>query len=112
MPTHCIEAAKCSGIRNNWPVPTRVGKPDKPDRTSGPPRALLRRSRSPKSPRPECASEPPWGYERCSTPFRAENVLRIVFSSQVTFARRRLEGDELATARQRYRIVELSLPAA
>src|ERR1700731_2482305 len=58
MPTRCTEAATCSGIRNSGGP---AGKPDKPDRTSGPPPALLRPSRSPKSPRPECASEPPWG---------------------------------------------------
>src|SRR5258706_10600264 len=56
MPTRCIEAATCSGIRR---PPSREGKPDKPDRTSGPPPALLRPSRSQKSPTPECASEPP-----------------------------------------------------
>src|ERR1700676_5353286 len=62
MPTRCTEAATCSGIRNSWPPGcTHAGIPDKPDRRSGPPPVLLRPSRSPKSPRPECASEPPWG---------------------------------------------------
>src|SRR5713226_156259 len=62
MPTRCTEAATCSGIRNSWPPGrTRAGKPDSSDRTSGPPLALLRPFRSPKSPRPECASEPPSG---------------------------------------------------
>src|ERR1700682_1529924 len=58
MPTRCTEAATCSGIRKSG---TTAGKPGKPDRTSGPPPALLIPSRSSKSPRPECASEPPWG---------------------------------------------------
>jgi len=62
MPTRCTEAAMCSGIRNSCPLArTRAGKPDSPDRTSGRPPALLRPSRSPKSQRPECALEPPWG---------------------------------------------------
>src|ERR1700758_5322258 len=60
MPTARTGAATCNCTRNcslHWS--TRAGKPDKPDRTSGPPPALLRPSRSPKSPRPEYASEPP-----------------------------------------------------
>jgi hypothetical protein len=57
MPTRYTEVARCSGIRNSGRGPG--GKRDRPDRTSGPPPALLRSSR--KSPRPECASEAPWG---------------------------------------------------
>src|SRR5450755_4714212 len=53
------------------PVRTCADKPGKPDRTSGPPPALLRPSRSPKSPRPEYASETPSGltaqHERIET---------------------------------------------
>jgi len=65
MPTRCTEAVTCSGIRNSWPPGCRhAGKPDKPDRTSGRPPALLRPSRSPKSPRPECASVSPWGLAK------------------------------------------------
>jgi hypothetical protein len=36
MPTRCTEAATCSGIRNSWLGRTHAGKPDRPDRTSGP----------------------------------------------------------------------------
>src|SRR6266850_1080026 len=50
-----------SGIRNSRPG-TRAGRPDKPDRTSVPPPALLRASRSQKSPRPECPLEPPFHF--------------------------------------------------
>src|SRR5262245_13419277 len=60
MPTRCTGAATCSGIRNSWPGRTRADKPDKPDRRSGRPPALLRPSRSPKSPR---ASEASLRYE-------------------------------------------------
>ena len=77
MPTRCTEAATCSCIRNSWPVPTREGKPDKPDRTSGRPLASLKPSRSPKLPRLECASKPPWGYARRSTPFAPKKSLAL-----------------------------------
>jgi hypothetical protein len=86
MPTRCTEAATCSGIRNSWSGRTRAGKPDKPDHTSGPPLALLRSSRSSKSPRPECASEPPWGYARRlhpSLPVRCFNDARPFLSNSV-----------------------------
>jgi hypothetical protein len=71
MPTRCTEAATCSGIRNSWPPGCiRAGKPDKPDRTSGPELVLPSKlSRSSKSPKPECASQPPSGQARRTTPF-------------------------------------------
>ena len=60
MPMRCTEAARCSGIRNRWQGRTHTGKPDNPDRTSGPePVPPSKPSRSSKSPKPECASEPP-----------------------------------------------------
>src|SRR5882672_6877267 len=60
MPTHCTEPARCSGIRNRWPVRTRAGKPDSPGRRFEPPPAsLLRPSRSPKLPKPDFASVSP-----------------------------------------------------
>jgi hypothetical protein len=61
MPTRCTAVTSCSGIRNSRPGHTHAGKPDKPDRTSGLPRALLRLPRSPISPKPDYASVPPWG---------------------------------------------------
>ena len=61
MPTHCTEAATCSGIRNSWSGRTNAGKPDSPDRTSGRPPAQLRPSRLPKSPRTECAIRASFG---------------------------------------------------
>jgi hypothetical protein len=59
MPTRCIEAATCSCIRIRWPGHIPAGKPGKPDRTSGRPPAVLRRSQPPISSRQECASKPP-----------------------------------------------------
>jgi hypothetical protein len=63
MPKRCTEAATYRRIRNSClpSLGTRAGKPDTLDRTSGLPLALLRSSRSQKSPRPEYASEPPCG---------------------------------------------------
>jgi hypothetical protein len=95
MLTRCTEAELCSCIRNSWlPSRTRAGKPDTPDHTSGPPPALLRPSRSQKSPRPECASESPFGIDatrRPSTPKMpfacVEADEGIVVRSQFTFAR-------------------------
>ena len=80
MPTRCTEAATCSGIRNSWPPGCRhAGKPDKPDRTSGRPPALLRPSRSPKSPRPECASVSPWGLAKLADEIWRPAAVRTFF---------------------------------
>src|SRR2546422_6119862 len=60
MPTRCTEAGCYSGIRNSHPLPkgTRAGKPDKPDRMSGPePAPPSKLPRSSKTPKSECASE-------------------------------------------------------
>src|ERR1700694_3676629 len=62
MPTRCTAPARYSGIRNSWPVPTLACRPDSPGRMFGPPPArLLTPLRSPKSPKLECALEPPSG---------------------------------------------------
>src|ERR1700730_3828068 len=62
MPTRCTAPARYSGIRNSWPAPTHAGRPDSPGRMFAPPRArLLTPLRSPKSPKLECALEPPSG---------------------------------------------------
>ena len=97
MPTRCTAAATCSGIRNRWPpLPTHAGKPDKPDRTSGPEQAPPSKpSRSSKSPKPECASEPPSGHARRSAPFALRPLAGFsdrkqtgpFVPSQFTFAR-------------------------
>ena len=80
MPTRCTEAATYSGIRNSWPPGCRhAGKPDKPDRTSGRPPALLRPSRSPKSPRPECASVSPWRLAKLADEIWRPAAVRTFF---------------------------------
>src|SRR5260370_21761641 len=62
MPTGSSEPASYSGIRSRWLVRTHAGRPDSPGRMFGrPPARLLTPVRSPKSPKPECASEPPSG---------------------------------------------------
>jgi hypothetical protein len=108
MPTRCTEAATCSCNRNSWLPPGRTlaGKPETLDRTSGPPPALLRPSRSQKSPRPEYASEPSLRIvfrSGLSRIFRSQGDKPLV-ASQFTFARwdrrhpgksRRLSSDHL-----------------
>src|SRR5450631_3988095 len=71
MPMHCTEAATRSCNRNSGipPFRTCADKPGKPDRRSGPVRAPPSKpSQSSKSPKPECASEPPLRYIRAESP--------------------------------------------